>query len=179
MQSEKIDYKRLSPDEREEFLRSNRIRSHYKDSKKYLWTYPFYILVFGTIVFAISSERVNQNTVFAYFTLVQGLILIPFYFMVKKSGKDQFLLFGLLSYVLLWLIEIIFFGFPNELLAAYNTILLEGRGLKPKVTFLYREEYADREVTLVFPYVYTGVKLILGLLLFYENRKVYLYRQLN
>lgn len=176
----KKQYNNLSPEEKEDVIRVNRIKSNLNDSIEDLWQRALYILLFGIIVFSISSEKVNQNTIFSYFTLAQGIILVPIYLiLVRKKRKLKFLFIGFAIYVGIWLIEIIFFGLPNDLLAAYNTIRVTGSGIgmRPtKVEFLYREKYEGRDVILIFPYVYSGIKLIFGYILFNAYRN---YNRLN
>ena len=166
MSRKKSNYSNWSESEKDAFLRANRIYAKYKFSKSTLSKQPYLILIFGFVVFALSSEKVNQNEVFSYFTLIQGVALIPLYMLVKRTEKYEHMMYALLAYALIWLIEMVFFGFPNELLAAYNTVKVGGGSMKPHIEFLYRKENENRDVYPLFPFIYSGVKLFFGVIVF-------------
>ena len=169
----------MSQGEKEAFLRALKIQSRYKTSKKNRWYTAGFLLIFAFVVFSISSEEVNQNTVFSYFTFAQGLVLLPLYYLVQKKGMDQMLQVAFVTYIVIWVIEMCTVGFPNDLLAAYNTIRIEGSGSKPRITFLYREEHANREVIRIFPYFYSAIKLLFAILIFQTVRNVYRFHRLD
>jgi hypothetical protein len=174
MINQQHDYVNWSQEEKDAFRRANRIKAKYRFSKDTMSKQPYLILIFGLAVFVLSSEKVNQNTVFSYFTFLQGITLIPFYMLQKRTGQIEHLLNAFIGYMLIWIAEMVLFGFPNELLAAYNTVKITGgQMIRPRVEFLNRPENDHRSVYPIFPYVYSMIKLSFGVLSFTTFRNYY------
>ena len=179
MPTHKNDYSKWSQEEKDSFRRANRIKASYLFTKGTFGQNRYLIFIFSLVVFVISDEKVNQNTIFSYFTLAQGIALIPFYILVKRTDHYQHLRNAFIAYMLIWLVEIVLFGFPNELLAAYNTVQIGGGNtMKPSIKLLYREKNADRDVYEIFPFIYSGVKLFFGGVLFFNFRAYYRWAKL-
>lgn len=148
--------KKRSPELVKKLLQANRIKLKSDYSIESLIRLAFLVLGVGGIVLFLSNEEVNGNAFYGWTTLVQGICLLVFYYMVKYRRKMDFLLIALTTYLLIWVIELLVGGIPNDLLEAYN-------GVQVRTTHIRQVQKVGgaRVIGYLFPYLYIGVKFVL------------------
>lgn len=142
----------------------NSIRLNAKYAKESIVRVPKLILILGIITWILSSEKLNQNAVFAYSTLIQGAALFVLFYLMKKNNDIKMLTYALGFYFLIFAIELLFFGFPNDFFEAYNHVELNYRithKIGPGVGY-----GIGRTLGFLAPFVYLSIKILFGLLIF-------------
>lgn len=161
--------------ETKSLLDAYRLKLDHEYSLKDLFPIIFFLLLIGFITFGLSSSQVNQNEKFAWFTIIQGIILSIIYAGVKYYRINVFISFALVFYISTLLVELLFLGIPNNLLAAYteNNIIAAQkhfRFMSPIVGALI--------IGSIFPIVYLCFKLFVGWKIFTVYNKYRRYASL-
>lgn len=162
--------KKRSPELVRTLLKANRIKLKSEYSIRSLTRLAFIVLIIGGIVLFLSSKEVNNNAIFGWFTLTQGLFLLVLYSLVKFKEMTDLLLVAMIGYFALWGIELLIDGIPNDLLEAYNHVNLRTHNFRQSAN-----GGGARFIGYIFPYLYLGVKLLLGgfTIVSYFNHKNY------
>lgn len=165
--------KQRNPERVKTLLQANRVKLNNEYSLKALYRIAFTILIIGVIVYALSSERVNQNEIFGWITLVQGLSILVLYHLVKKRELYDLLLLALVLYWLIYFVEIAVWGIPNDLLKAYYV----------EDSFPYEPVRSKHQIRIgaaqligfLFPFFYIVMKVFVGCFIFvvFRNHKKY------
>ncbi|PHR21425.1 MAG: hypothetical protein COA38_18775 [Fluviicola sp.] len=150
--------KMRSPELVNTLLKANNIKLKSEYSIRSLIRLAMVVLAIGGIVLFLSKEEVNQNAIFGWFTLAQGLTLLVLYSFVKFKGKTDLLLVSMICYFGFWLLEILVDGIPNDLLEVYNHVQLRTHNLRQ-----VKSVAGARLIGYVFPFIYVGVKILIGL----------------
>jgi hypothetical protein len=163
VQRKKSDIKKL--------LAANKKQLNFKYSLRTLLMIPFLILCTGGIVLFLSNEKVNGNSEFGYLTLLQGTIIFLLYALAKYKKMYHLFIICIFTFGVIWIIEVLVFGIPNDLLEAANHV-------KIRVPHGYQQRMnmgGARFLGYIFPYLYVGIKLLLGTLVFivYRNHLSY------
>lgn len=116
------------------------------------------ILMLGLITYALSSEQANQNEPFGWMTLLQGAVVGGLFLLAKYRNQNNLLILILLCYLAIWIVELILWGCPNNLLKGYY----EGTYRSFSATQHNWGPGASGIIGLAFPYVYLGIKLAVG-----------------
>lgn len=151
--------KKRSPELVRTLLSANKLKLKFEYSIKTLIRLALAILILGGLTFFLSSEEMNGNTPFGIATLIQGLLVMVLYVSVKQQKTYDFLLIAMVVYGSIYLIEIIFFGLPNDLYAAVYSGEFRVRGSRVGSGIGLLFGY-------LFPFLYTIVKLTLGGMIF-------------
>lgn len=141
-----------------EVLKAHQTFLDFQYSKSGLIRISMLILMLGIITYALSSEQANQNEIFGWMTLAQGTVVAGLFVLVKYKNQNSLLLLILLSYLGLWIVELVIWGYPNNLLKGYY----EGTYRSFSATKHNWGPGASGIIGLAFPYVYLGVKLAVG-----------------
>lgn len=160
-----------SPERTSTLLKANRIKLNYEYSVKALMRLAATVLIVGGVTYGLSNKRVNQNEIFGWMTLAQGVVLVVLYAFVKYKGLMNLLLPAVVIYFAVWIIELLIGGIPNDLLEAYNhTTINVPPSLRLKVNSVMA-----RLLGYIFPFLYIGLKLFLGWFIFvaYRNHQRY------
>lgn len=164
---ESNEVKMRSPEKITELLKANKLKLNFHYSLKGLPRIAAIILIIGAITFSLSKEEVNQNGVFGLFTLTQGVVVSTMVYFVKSKSQLNLLLPIVLSYFIIFSLELLFAGIPNDLLEVYNH-----QGVKHQVRISHSIGIGiARFIGLIFPYIYLSIKIILGIMLYtnYNN----------
>lgn len=130
-------------------LAANKLKLKYSYSMRTLYRIPLLLLAVGIVVLVVSSEEVNMNNVFGINTCVQALVLGVLFVMAKTGKQNDFLSYGVASVGILFLIELILWGIPNDLFMALNEY---------EVHYTRRSAIV-RLIGFIFPYVYLATKV--------------------
>ena len=149
--------KKRSPERVRVLLSANRIKLKSDYSISSLIRLATMTLAVGGLVLFLSNEEVNQNELFGWMTLIQGGALFALYYFVKYHYKTDLLLIAMIAYFSIWCLELLLDGIPNDLLEVYNHV--EVRGIN---TGMNRRGGGARAIGFMFPYLYVGVKMLLG-----------------
>lgn len=120
------------------------------------------LLLVGGITLFLSNEEVNQNAVFGIITLIQAIFVTTLFTLVKYKKLYHLLIIAVYLYFILWIIELLIWGFPNDLLEVYN---LHKINVPPNYK-LKANATGARLIGFIFPFIYVGVKLFLGWFIF-------------
>ncbi|NRA12426.1 MAG: hypothetical protein HRT57_10785 [Crocinitomicaceae bacterium] len=172
--NEKPTIKR-SPERTKDLLNANKLKLNLEYSMKGLLRISVTILIVGGITYGLSSIEVNQNEVFGWTTLSQGLIVTILFLLVKYKGLMNLLLPAVIIYFSIWLIELLIWGMPNDLLEVYNSQALN---VPPRIK-LNVDAGIARIIGFIFPFVYLGVKLFLGWFIYLPFRNHLKYEALT
>lgn len=155
-----------------EIIRLNRVKLNFEYSIKNLLRIPIILGFVGAIVLFLSKPEVNNNAVYGVFTLIQATFLFVLGWIVIAQKRNDYLLYFLSGFVLLFTLELTIFGIPNDLLAAY-----QGRTIRNASGYYKRETAVGgaRFIGFIFPMLYVCVKLMVGYLVFksYYNWRKY------
>lgn len=149
--------KKRSPEQVNVLLKAHRLKLRSDYSIQSLVRLSFVVLCVGGVVLFLSNEKVNGNAFFGWTTIIQGLSLLVLYSLVKYRGKSDLLLIGMVSYFLIWSIEILIDGIPNDLLEVYNNVRVRAPHIRQQTNV-----GGARFIGFIFPYLYLGVKAMLG-----------------
>lgn len=164
-----------SPERIKTLLKANKLKLNFEYALKGLYAISIVVFVVGGVTYGLSSEEVNQNEVFGWFTLIQGFSITLVFVWVKHFGRHSLLLPALIVYLFIWLVELVFYGFPNDLLEAYNH-----HYVNYPPSFKIRSNTAvARGLGFIFPILYVGMKLSIGWLLFLSYRSYAKYKALS
>jgi acyl-CoA hydrolase len=162
--------KKRSPELVRSLLAANRIKLKSDYSIKSLIRLSLLVIAVGVLVLFLSKKDVNNNAFFGWMTLFQGTVLLVLYWFVKYKKKVDFLIIAMMGYFLIWSIELIVGGFPNDLLEVYNRSEVRTHHLRQ-----LKNVAAARGIAYLFPFMYIGAKFILGYftVIAYFNHKKY------
>jgi len=147
-------------------LRANRVKLNLEYSIKELFKIAIVILIVAVITYLFSNEDVNQNEIFGWTTLIQGVAVLLMFMFVKFKDWKHLLLPTVIIYFSLWLIELLVWGIPNDLLNAYNYTDTPPSNINTPSSFKIKVNIgAARMIGFIFPYIYLIIKLFLGLLI--------------
>ncbi|MGB0915847.1 MAG: hypothetical protein ACPGVI_07225, partial [Crocinitomicaceae bacterium] len=111
-----------------EVIRLNRYRLNYLYTIKNLLRIPLILAVIGGIVIFLSNSKVNGNAIYGISTVVQACFLIVVGYYLKLKNQHQLLLYFFVGYSGLFLIELLVFGLPNDLVAGYKNVTVNTHG---------------------------------------------------
>lgn len=151
----------VSKEDMPKLLSAQRVKKAYELRLRNSIVAPILILLLGFIVLGFADEELNWNAPFGYFTLVQGAILLGVFMFIRQEKLNNLLLIAGALFSLIWIVEIITIGFPNDLYEAlYNPSYRYrqmGSGVRSGIarTFGY-----------IFPILYVATKVIFSIVLF-------------
>ena len=156
-------------------LDANKLKLNFEYSIKGLFKISFAVLVIGAVTYGLSKEEVNQNAIFGWMTLSQGIVIAILFVLIKRKRMMNLLLPAVIIYFSFWLIEFLIWGIPNDLLDAYNNIKLN----TPPNFRLKSNSGGARMIGFMFPFLYISLKLLLGWFIFVAYRNQYRYDALS
>lgn len=155
-----------SPERVKVLLKANKLKLNFEYSMKSLFRISGLVLVIGFITYGLSREEVNQNEIFGWMTILQGIVMTLLFALVKYKGLLNLLLPAVVTYFAIWLVELLLWGIPNDLLEAYNHVRMS----VPPSFKLKTNTGAARFIGYIFPFLYVGMKLLLGWFIFTSFR---------
>ncbi len=75
-----------------ELLQAKRKKTSLDYARKFLLRLGLLILALGITTALLSNAQVNQNGIFAWITIGQAAVLIPFFWIIQSDRKDSLLL---------------------------------------------------------------------------------------
>jgi hypothetical protein len=153
--------KKRSPEQVKVLLKANKIKLDFEFDLKGLIRVALCVLTLGGIVYGLSSRRVNQNEIFGWITILQGLITLTLYYFVKFKNNLNLLLVTVILYFSIWGIELFIWEVPNDLLNAYN---VNNINIPPSLKININTG-AARLIGFMFPFLYLFFKLFFGLIM--------------
>ena len=157
-----------------ETIRLNRYRLNYLYSIKNLLRIPLILAVIGAIVLFLSNSKVNGNAIYGISTIVQACFLVTIGYYLKLKNKHQLLLYFFVGFSGLFLIELLLFGLPNDLVAGYKNVNIRTHDRINKITAVG----GARFIGMIFPYLYLFIKLGVVYLVFRSYYNWYEYDRL-
>jgi hypothetical protein len=156
-----------------ELLQARRTKTSLDYARKFLPRLGLLILALGIATALLSNARVNQNGIFAWITIGQALVLIPFFWIIQSDQKDYLLLPAFLFFIATWLGEILLFGMPNDLIKAYYDPGIRVVHAPAKGTAI------ARLIGFLYPFVYMFLKAVFATLIYNAHRKFKIYAALD
>ena len=149
-------------------LAANKIKLRFEYSMRSLYRLAGGVIILSLIVLFLSNEEVNGNAPFGWVTLIQGVALVVLYALVRNRKAYDFLMIALIGYFAIFGIELIMFGVPNDLFAAFyqDGVYIRGSRVSSGLALL---------MGYLFPFLYLSLKMMFGALAFtsFWNHKKY------
>jgi hypothetical protein len=149
-------------------LATNKIKLRFEYSMRSLTRLAVGVIILGLIVLFLSNEEVNGNAPFGWATMIQGVVLIALYTLVKSRKAYDFLMIALTGYFAIFGFELLVFGMPNDLFAAFyqDGVYIRGSRVSSGLALL---------MGYLFPFLYLSLKVMFGALAFtsFWNHKKY------
>ena len=174
--SKKKLHKKRPPELVKELLKANKVKLNYEHAINGLMRLVGLVLILGLMTLILSKEAVNQNTKFAIFTITQGIILAVLAILIRYKRMLELLLPALIIFVLIWVVELLFFGIPNDLYQVYYDQSIR---VTPNRIGAQKSVGAARLIGFMYPILYFGVKLFLAVRLLITFRRFQKYESLS
>lgn len=156
-----------------DLLREHRKKTSFLYARNFLPRTGLLIIGLGLATLLLSNARVNQNGIFAWITLGQGIVLFPLFWYIKKYDKNELILPAFLLFAGSWLIEILLFGMPGDLLSAYYEPGVRIVNKPPRGTAI------ARLIGFLYPFIYVFLKFIFAALIFFAYQRYTRYDRLD